>query len=652
MSANSPTPRLLLGLGISLAAVCVFFWYTRNQISRLRTLQTEIVDVNRHDSLQLLRVQNDMNSLAQALRDLRDGVDVRPPNEVHATFRAIREDLEEVLEQHKPTNQEDSSDDEARHRDLVALLAKFWTDVDRMYTLSSAGNDAEARNFIVRRLQPEQRAINTQIATLLLHNHEENAVAAARIHGIYVEVERNLYFFLVGMLLFMVASGLHSIWTNRLLFEQVKRLAEQRRVLAARLFSVQEDILRSVSRELHDEFGQILTAIGALLIRAEKKGLPKDSLFCKDLLEVREIAQESLGKVRTLSHALHPTILDDHGLEKAIEWHASRYEKQTNITVHYKKTGSLGKVADTTAVHVFRIVQEALNNVARHAGVHEALLRAAYSNGSMRLEVEDHGVGFSPLDVKHGLGLVAMRERAELVGGFDRVRAACRGRNALGNQNPVKEGQHRMSDKIRVLLADDHVLVRRGFRRILEDDDDIEIVAEASNGKEAVELSERILPNVVVMDLYMPDMDGVQATMQIRKRCAGTNVLVLSMYADANYVRNALAAGAMGYMLKNAIELDLVAGVREVAAGRRYFSPGISLPDEGEEDELDKLTQRERQVLQLIAQGKSTREIAALLRLSPNTIAVHRANLMQALGMHRTAELVSFAIRKGLAPMP
>ncbi len=209
-----------------------------------------------------------------------------------------------------------------------------------------------------------------------------------------------------------------------------------------------------------------------------------------------------------------------------------------------------------------------------------------------------------------------------------------------------------MNEKIRVLLADDHVLVRRGFRRILEDDPDIEIVGEASNGQEAVELVERISPDVVVMDLYMPDMDGVQATMEIKKRRSETTILVLSMYSDANYVRNALAAGATGYMLKNAIELDLVAGVREVAAGRRYFSPGISLPDGTEEDELDKLTQRERQVLQLIAQGKSTREIASLLNLSPNTVAVHRANLMQALGIHRTAELVAFAIRKGLAPMP
>jgi DNA-binding NarL/FixJ family response regulator len=209
-----------------------------------------------------------------------------------------------------------------------------------------------------------------------------------------------------------------------------------------------------------------------------------------------------------------------------------------------------------------------------------------------------------------------------------------------------------MSEKIRVLLADDHVLVRRGFRRILEDEPSIEVVGEASDGKEAVSLVERTHPHVVVMDLYMPEMDGVQATMEIKKRHPGTSILVLSMYSDANYVRNALSAGATGYMLKNAIEVDLVAGVREVAAGRRYFSPGINIPDGTEVDDLDKLTQRERQVLQLIAQGKSTREIATLLNLSPNTVAVHRANLMQALGIHRTAELVSFAIRKGLAPLP
>lgn len=205
-----------------------------------------------------------------------------------------------------------------------------------------------------------------------------------------------------------------------------------------------------------------------------------------------------------------------------------------------------------------------------------------------------------------------------------------------------------MIDEITVVLADDHALVRRGFRKILEDDDFIKVVAEASNGVEAIQLAKDLKPKVVVMDLAMPELDGVQATKEIVKHVPGTSVLVLSMHADDNYVRNALDAGARGYLLKNAVDVDLVGAIRAVAEGRRYLSSGLKYPTGERDDELDRLTVRERQVLQLIAQGKSNKEIAALLDLSVNTVSVHRANLMEKMNIHRTAELVLFAIRKGL----
>ena len=201
---------------------------------------------------------------------------------------------------------------------------------------------------------------------------------------------------------------------------------------------------------------------------------------------------------------------------------------------------------------------------------------------------------------------------------------------------------------IRVLLVDDHQLVRKGFRRILEDEADIKIVGEASNGAEAVSLADSHAPDVIVMDVSMPVMDGIQATREILKRRPGTAVLVLSMYVYENYVRNAFDAGAKGYLLKNAIDVDLTAAVREVAAGREFRSSAV-MPRGGEpSDGFELLTQRERQVLQLIAQGNSNKEIAAILQVSVNTVAVHRANLMEALNIHRTAELVLYAIRKGL----
>jgi DNA-binding NarL/FixJ family response regulator len=205
-----------------------------------------------------------------------------------------------------------------------------------------------------------------------------------------------------------------------------------------------------------------------------------------------------------------------------------------------------------------------------------------------------------------------------------------------------------MSEGISVLLADDHSLVRRGFRRLLEDDEGMNVVGEASNGIEAIRMSYELKPNVVVMDLSMPELDGVQATKEIVKHLPETAVLVLSMHSDDNYVRNALDAGAKGYLLKNAIDVDLVGAIRSVAEGQRFIGAGLKYVAQEQDDELKKLTAREKQVLQLIAQGKSNKDIARLLDLSVNTVSVHRANLMEKMNIHRTAELVLFAIRKGL----
>jgi DNA-binding NarL/FixJ family response regulator len=209
-----------------------------------------------------------------------------------------------------------------------------------------------------------------------------------------------------------------------------------------------------------------------------------------------------------------------------------------------------------------------------------------------------------------------------------------------------------MSTQITVLLVDDHTLVRKGFRRMIEDDPEISIVGEASNGKEAIQLAQELKPAVIVMDMAMPEMDGVQATREVLRRLPKTAILILSMYAQENYVRNAFDAGAQGYILKNAMDIDLAAAIKDAAAGKRILDPGLVSAEREPDDTFDKLTPREKQILQLIAEGNSNKEIAAMLSLSVNTVAVHRANLMDALGVHRTAELVVYAIRKGLVRLP
>jgi len=202
---------------------------------------------------------------------------------------------------------------------------------------------------------------------------------------------------------------------------------------------------------------------------------------------------------------------------------------------------------------------------------------------------------------------------------------------------------------ITVLLVDDHALVRRGFRRLLEDEPDIEVIGEAGNGREAVDLAGRLRPKVVVMDYAMPELDGVQATNEIRRQTPESSVLMLSMHADENYRRNAMEAGASGYALKNAIDVDLAQAIRQVASGKQY---GLPSQNGDSADEDHDLTPRERQILQLIAQGNSNKDIASLLNLSVNTVSVHRNNLMHKMRVHRTAELVLYAIRKGLVSPP
>ena len=209
-----------------------------------------------------------------------------------------------------------------------------------------------------------------------------------------------------------------------------------------------------------------------------------------------------------------------------------------------------------------------------------------------------------------------------------------------------------MSKKITVLLVDDHSLVRRGFRRMLEDEPDMDVVGEAGDGEEAIRAARKLHPQVVVMDCALPGMNGLDATRQILKESPETAVLMLSMHAENTWVRQAIDAGARGYMLKNAMELELGGAIRKVAGGETVFDPQVEQPSALKGERNGGLTPRELEVLQMIVDGKSNKEIATVLNLSVNTVAVHRANIMNTLGIHKTAELVVYAIRSGLVNVP
>jgi DNA-binding NarL/FixJ family response regulator len=208
-----------------------------------------------------------------------------------------------------------------------------------------------------------------------------------------------------------------------------------------------------------------------------------------------------------------------------------------------------------------------------------------------------------------------------------------------------------MADKLTVLLVDDHALVRRGFRRMLEDDAAISVVGEASEGHEAVRLALELNPRVVVMDCALPGISGIDATRRIRAQMPGAVVLMLSMHSEDTLVRQALEAGARGYILKNAMELDLVNAIKRVAQGHLVLDPQLAKPESLKGERDSGLTPRELEILRHIVAGKSNKEIAAELGLSANTVGVHRANIMDTLGIHKTAELVVYAIRNGLVSL-
>jgi signal transduction histidine kinase len=414
LDRKTPTPGLLLGLIVIVAVVIAYSWYTTVQISSLQELQSEMVDRNRKDSLQLLRIQDDLNSLAHAMRDMLDGGEPYPVTAWAPQFERIRADLEDALRIQEELAVVHRTPSE-RHA-VASSMAQFWDAVDRMFAMARSGKETAARAQIQLSLQARQAALSTSFARLLVQNNENEEQAAQRIGEVYNRVQRQLYLFLVATLTGILLTGLYLVRSNRRIFAELSSLSEQRSELAQALIATQESTLRNISRELHDEFGQVLTAIGSLLKHA-KHHAPEDSGIRRDLQEACEIAQSTLDNVRGMSQALHPRVLDEANLENTLDWFLPTFERHSGVRISYEKMGTPFALNERSRIHVYRIVQEALNNVTRHSGVDRAWVRLRFLNDALELDVEDHGKGFSPGTAKRGIGLIAMRERAEILGG-------------------------------------------------------------------------------------------------------------------------------------------------------------------------------------------------------------------------------------------
>jgi len=421
---RSPTAGLIFGLIITLAAVVAYSSYITRQITMLRRLQNDLIDRNRKDSLQLLRIQNDLNSLGLSMRDMLDNDEPYPLTAWKAQFDRIHADLDDALRIEDELAVSHRTPEQRAY--LASSFAQFWDAAARTFALADSGKDKEAREQIRLSLQARQASLSTAVARFLVENNESEEQAARQVREIYDRVQRQVYLFLTAILAAILVTSVFLILSNRHLFAELGRLSEQRSDLAQKLIATQESVLRHISRELHDEFGQILTAVGSLLGRAEKHA-PEDSTLRKELREVRDIAQNTLENVRTLSQALHPVMLDESGLESTVDWYVPTFEKQTGIDVAFEKSGAAYRVTGGAAIHIYRILQEALNNVARHSGERQAWVRLGYRDDGLELEIEDRGRGIGAPASNHGIGLVAMRERTELLGGTIEFREPAEG---------------------------------------------------------------------------------------------------------------------------------------------------------------------------------------------------------------------------------
>ncbi len=480
---------------------------------------------------------------------------------------------------------------------------------------------------------------------------------------------------------------------------------------ATQILHAQEQERKRIARELHDETSQVLTS---LLISLEllEESVQTDEAR-KRVADIRALAHQTLRAVRNLSIDLRPSALDDLGLLPALRWYIKEYQQKCGVEVEFVASGFRERLPAEMETAIYRIMQESLTNTAKHAHAKHVWIALEEQGHAVHARIRDDGQGFDAPAVlrtpwqDRGLGLAGMMERASLLDGtVEIISRAGRRRHhrydaSLGSQDtldgrpderqpapgryPYREAEHmthptthpthesatetksaattteatrQETGKIRVLIVDDHTILRAGLRMMLNAQPDIEVVGEASDGHQAVIAAQRLQPDVILMDITMPECNGIEATRQVKRLLPDMRVLVLTMHENEEYLFQVLRAGASGYILKEAADTELVIAIRLVYSGRFYLSPSaqsmmvgdyLQRVHTGEEhDSYSALTEREREILKLVAEGYTNNQIAERLTISPKTVDTHRTHIMDKLNLHSRAELVKYAMRRGL----
>lgn len=453
--ARAPLVRLALGLTLSLLTIIGFCLYAAHEIGRLRDEQMALSERNRRDSLQLIRVQNNLSTLAITLRDMTDRTEPYPMAAWASTFDRLELDLQQALELERSLA---PARPPGQQQQITDTTERFWAAVDRALALAGRGDEAAAIEVVRTDALPRHAELVSLVSQLLVRNTQVEEASAAAARDVYTRVVRQIYWLMAILAAAVAVAGVLNIAATRRAFEEVRTLSGQLRALSWRMLKLQEDVQTSMARELHDEFGQILTAITMLLGRVKRRAgkaaeappgatppgdtppgdappdgappevTPADPLV-RDIDEVHGIAQQTLERIRTQSRLLHPVILDDFGVEQALAWYVDQFSRQHGLPATFATSG-VGIVPPDIAIHIYRIVQEALGNASRHARASNAWVRLTQAQGILTLEVEDDGRGLPQWRGEvpagaggggsgaiGGIGMTSMRERTELVGG-------------------------------------------------------------------------------------------------------------------------------------------------------------------------------------------------------------------------------------------
>lgn len=420
----SPVPRspitwLVIGVLVAALMVVTTSFYARREVRRLRDEQVALTERHRLDTLQLIRIDNNVATLAETLRDMTDGSEPYPLPAWQQAFERLRVDLDQALARERELAP--VARPAAQARQLDEAVRRLWDGLDRGFAAAREGRDAEARRTFTTEAAARQAELTHQVSQLLIANTRADDEGTARARAVYDAVDRQILWLNVGLVAALLVAGATVVLAVYRNLRALQQLSAERRALSWRMIRLQEDVQANLARELHDEFGQVLTALGFGLNRTRRhveQGVSSASDVATQIAELQDLARQVLDGIRQRSRALHPVVLDDFGLEHALRAHVDLVARQTGLPIEVQTTGDFAGLPAETATHLYRVLQEALTNVVRHAGASEVTVTAERDEHGVRLMVDDDGRGVDERPAASpGLGLTSMRERAALMGG-------------------------------------------------------------------------------------------------------------------------------------------------------------------------------------------------------------------------------------------